>query len=177
MAKAPLRLKRRADFLRARLGKRAYARGFVLQAVPRLPTSHPADLPESRVPGDSISIRCRIEQAQTLPDGGAPDSQPRFGFTVSKRCGGAVWRNRIRRRLKEALRLLDPLPARPGYDYVIVARPEALGVAFSDLQAGLACAIGRAGTSDSPTASGDGHIARSTGNTRPRSSIGRTLHK
>ncbi len=50
-------------------------------------------------------------------------------------------RNRIRRRLKEALRRLDPLPARPAHDYVILARPEALGMDFSALQAELARAL------------------------------------
>jgi len=147
MAKAPSRLKRRADFLRARLGKSAHARGFVLQAVPRLPAPHKAELPQSRVAGDSTAISYQCTQAQTLilADGGTPDAQPRFGFTVSKRCGGAVRRNRIRRRLKEALRLVDPLPGRLGYDYVIVARPEALGMAFSVLQAELARALVRAG--------------------------------
>jgi ribonuclease P protein component len=78
--------------------------------------------------------------------------QPRFGFTVNKRCGGAVRRNRIRRRLKEALRLLNPLPARLGYDYVIVARPDALDMGFPALQAELRRAFGRAGTLNSPKA-------------------------
>jgi ribonuclease P protein component len=116
MAKAPIRLKRRTDFLRARQGKQAHARGFVLQAISRLPASQEAEL---------------------------KDSQPRFGFTVSKRCGGAVGRNRIRRRLKEALRLLNPLPARPGYDYVILARPTALRMPFLALQGELIRALGK----------------------------------
>jgi ribonuclease P protein component len=125
MAKAPVRLKRRADFLRARRGKQAHARGFVVQAIPRLPAAQEAQLQES---------------------------QPRFGFTVSKRCGKAVSRNRIRRRLKEALRLLNPLPAGPSYDYVIVARPEARGIAFCALQADLARAIGKVTRSNDPSA-------------------------
>ncbi len=174
MAKAPLRLKRRADFLRARLGKSAHARGFVLQAVPRRPAPHKAEAPNSRLAGDSTAISNQSGQAQTLllADGGLPDAQPRFGFTVSKHCGGAVRRNRIRRRLKEALRLIDPLPARPGYDYVIVARPEAIGLAFSALQEELARALGRAGTPDCLTVT-----ARGTGNTRHGSATGRTSQR
>src|SRR5262245_13912343 len=116
MAKAPLRLKRRADFLRVRQGKSLYALGFVLQAAPRLPAPHEAALPDSRLRGDSGAIGCRSggqAQALVLADDSAFPAQPRFGFTVTKRCGGAVRRNRIRRRLKEALRLVDPLPARP----------------------------------------------------------------
>ena len=66
-----------------------------------------------------------------------------FGFTVTKQSGGAVQRNRIRRRLKEALRLLNPLPARPGHDYVILARPEALGMPFLALQRELSQALGK----------------------------------
>ncbi|WP_374306082.1 ribonuclease P protein component [Methylocella sp.] len=71
------------------------------------------------------------------------DTPPRFGLTVTKKTGGAVKRNRIRRRLREALRLGAPLPARPGRDYVIIARIEALTQSFPSLQADLARAIGR----------------------------------
>ncbi|HEY2177316.1 MAG TPA: ribonuclease P protein component [Caulobacteraceae bacterium] len=52
------------------------------------------------------------------------DGEPtiRLGFTATRRIGGAVVRNRARRRLKEAARLLAPLHARPGCDYVFLAR-------------------------------------------------------
>lgn len=66
---------------------------------------------------------------------------PRFGFTVTKKLGGAVLRNRIRRRLKEALRLSPDLLACPGYDYVIVGRPAALTQEFTRLKDDLARAI------------------------------------
>ncbi len=46
----------------------------------------------------------------------------RIGFTATKRIGGAVVRNRAKRRLREAARLLAPLHARPGCDYVFIAR-------------------------------------------------------
>jgi ribonuclease P protein component len=65
-----------------------------------------------------------------------------LGFTATRRLGGAVVRNRARRRLKEAARLVFPNGARPGHDYVIIARPAALSCPFSalvgDLEAGLA---------------------------------------
>lgn len=48
----------------------------------------------------------------------------RFGVTVSKKLGGAVVRNRVRRRLKEVCRL-NPEAFPPGYDYVVVARSAA----------------------------------------------------
>lgn len=66
---------------------------------------------------------------------------PRFGFTVTKKIGSAVVRNRIRRRLKEALRLAPDLSARAGYDYVILARHPALTQDFATLQKELARAI------------------------------------
>lgn len=46
----------------------------------------------------------------------------RAGFTATKRIGGAVERNRAKRRLREAARLLLPELARPGHDYVFIAR-------------------------------------------------------
>lgn len=50
------------------------------------------------------------------------------GFTASRKVGGAVVRNRARRRLREAARQLLPRLGKPGVDYVLVARqstPEA----------------------------------------------------
>lgn len=66
---------------------------------------------------------------------------PRFGFTVTKKSGGAAVRNRIRRRLKEALRQLPDLSARPGHDYVILGREAALEQEFEALRDDLARAI------------------------------------
>jgi ribonuclease P protein component len=73
----------------------------------------------------------------------APGEGPRFGFTVSKQVGGAVERNRIRRRLKAAVRdvLLDH--ARRDYDYVLIARREALEAAFAALVSDLVEALER----------------------------------
>lgn len=46
----------------------------------------------------------------------------RLGFTATRKVGGAVVRNRCKRRLREAARLLAPLHGRPGCDYVFIAR-------------------------------------------------------
>ena len=64
-----------------------------------------------------------------------------IGLTVTRKIGNAVTRNRARRRLREALRLMLPGPARPGTDYVVVARQPALTFPFAQLQVELAGAF------------------------------------
>jgi ribonuclease P protein component len=59
-----------------------------------------------------------IEARRRVPEGPVG-----VGFTASKRVGGAVARNRAKRRLKEAARRLLPGLAVAGVDYVLVARP------------------------------------------------------
>lgn len=66
-----------------------------------------------------------------------PDEPPRVGFTVTKKHGNAVERNRMRRRLKEAVRLSAGFAMEPGHDYVVVARRDVLGASFETLKAGL----------------------------------------
>jgi ribonuclease P protein component len=58
---------------------------------------------------------------------------PRIGFTVTKKLGNAVVRNRIRRRLREAVRAGLTAGAQPNHDYVVVARPPAIDRPFQDL--------------------------------------------
>ena len=58
----------------------------------------------------------------TAADTGAPDSEPRYGFAIPKRVGGAVTRNRIKRRLRAIVNQTDH-PR--GWDYVIYAFPAA----------------------------------------------------
>jgi ribonuclease P protein component len=50
------------------------------------------------------------------------DGPVRAGFTATKKIGNAVQRNRAKRRLREAARLLLPLHGRAGSDYVFIAR-------------------------------------------------------
>ena len=64
-----------------------------------------------------------------------PDSQTvaRVGFTVTKKVGNAVVRNRIRRRLREAIKRTSPGAALDDHDYVVMAREAALRVEFAAL--------------------------------------------
>lgn len=68
---------------------------------------------------------------------GDPDTGPRFGFTVTKKVGNAVVRNRIRRRLREAVRLGALQKAEPAANYVVIGREAALTRPFTDLVADL----------------------------------------
>ena len=53
---------------------------------------------------------------------GDADPAVGVGFTATRKVGGSVVRNRAKRRLREAARRLLPLLARPGSDYVLIAR-------------------------------------------------------
>ncbi len=56
----------------------------------------------------------------------------RMGYTVSSRLGGAVVRNRVRRRLREIARLNAP-EMKTGWDIVVVARAHAVTASYAEL--------------------------------------------
>lgn len=91
--------------------------------------------------GARASVPCCLMEAKPRAPGRGSGQGPRFGFTVTKKLGNAVTRNRIRRRLKSALSQVAPRYARDGYDYVIVARPAALDKPFADLLGELTRAL------------------------------------
>ncbi|MBO5868748.1 MAG: ribonuclease P protein component [Oscillospiraceae bacterium] len=68
----------------------------------------------------------------------------RVGLTVGKKLGGAVVRNRVRRRLREAYRLNEQKFA-PGWDIVIVARSRCITAEFDKLTASLLSLAEKAG--------------------------------
>jgi ribonuclease P protein component len=114
-------LKRRSEFLRLRGGRRWSSPAFVIEMRAR----------ES----DNVA---------------GTASAPRFGFTATKKLGNAVTRNRIRRRLKEAVRMVAPGRARNGCDYVVIARDAAVDRPFAALERDLIAALERLdGPSDS----------------------------
>ncbi|MCW2247307.1 hypothetical protein M2352_002898 [Azospirillum fermentarium] len=69
----------------------------------------------------------------------------RLGLTASRKVGNAVVRNRARRRLREAARLILPFHARPGHDLVLIARQETAVRPWADLIADLTAALKRLG--------------------------------
>ncbi len=60
----------------------------------------------------------------------------RFGLSTGRRLGGAVVRNRVRRRLREALRASDHRP-NGGWDILIVCRPQSATAGYTELRAAL----------------------------------------
>jgi ribonuclease P protein component len=77
---------------------------------------HAADFRRLRHEGRSYPHRLMVMSV-------APNtlSRNRYGFIVSKHLGKAVQRNRVRRRMREVVRLLHP-QLQPGYDVVMIAR-------------------------------------------------------
>ena len=113
--RAPRRLQKRSEFLRAARGSRAGRPAFSVQAI------------------------------------GSGTPEPRVGFTVTKRTGNAPERNRIRRRLREAVRACAG-SFQPQHDYVLIGRREALSQPFGKLVGDLSSAIQKihASTAKSP---------------------------
>jgi ribonuclease P protein component len=111
------RLRKRAEFQRVSRGRRRSSPAFTLQSSRRAPETEPA------APGLAG-----------------------LGFTVTKKVGNAVVRNRIRRRLKAAIAEARRLEAKADHDYVLVARREALkqgfGVLISDLRSAFGALAG-----------------------------------
>jgi len=68
----------------------------------------------------------------------------RFGLSTGRKLGGAVVRNRVRRRLREALRVMAP-SFQPGWDVLIIARPALIEADHKALVGALRRVLGRAG--------------------------------
>ncbi len=125
------RLKTRQQFLKvAGTRQKWVAPGLILQSRRRPAVEPPA--PQTPIP-------IRSPRAEPL------DDCIRVGFTVSKKVGNAVARNRARRRLRAAAATLVPQAGRAGHDYVLIGRKETLTRDFSDLMDDLRTALSRVG--------------------------------
>ncbi len=69
----------------------------------------------------------------------------RLGFTVTRKIGNAVTRNRTRRRLKEAARLVLDGSEVTGFDLVLIGREATRRRRFADLQEDVRRALAKAG--------------------------------
>ena len=123
-------LARRADFLRiAGQGSKWATAGLILQACPRSAKHHRAEHGAAG-PGQSGA---NVTPAPLI----------RVGFTASKKVGGAVVRNRARRRLRALAREVLAGEAAPGYDYVLIARAETAVRGYADLRKDMRFALKR----------------------------------
>jgi ribonuclease P protein component len=127
---------------------------------------------ELRKPGTRIMERLKrradfraASSGSRIPTGGfvllsrprGDERGARIGFTVSKQVGNAVVRNRVRRRLREVVRLSAGASMHDGHDYVLIGRRTALALPFAKIQQQFDTALhrihssqkGRDGTGDS----------------------------
>jgi len=73
----------------------------------------------------------------------------RFGLSTGRKLGGAVVRNRVRRRLREALRVMAP-SFQPGWDVLIIARPGMVNADHEALVGALRRLLARGGVIGGP---------------------------
>ena len=132
------RLTRRPEFLRvAERGRRAALPGMVVQALRRPASDRTGD-------GDR-PVEARPVGAGPVDAGVGDPAGIRLGLTASRKVGGAVERNRARRRLRALARQVLPRHGAPGHDYVLVARRETVLRSWPLLVQDLEAALRRLG--------------------------------
>lgn len=131
------KLRKRQDFLAANGGRRWSAPGFVLLVRERrkpVPQGSASRGPEERSPAPSP-----VDPSAARP--GLDAGPPRVGFTVTKRIGTAVVRNRLKRRLRALAREVLAPRAAEGTDYVLIGRSGGLTRPYADLVSDLERAL------------------------------------
>jgi ribonuclease P protein component len=118
--------------------------------MPNLITTlkHRSDFLRLRRGSKTVTPYFIVRQAPT-PSGMAAAGSVRVGYTVTAKCGNAVVRNRIKRRLRAVVRELFPAHAVPDHDYILIAladvTPSAADVPMAQLRAAMQRALaGRA---------------------------------
>lgn len=86
-----------------------------------------------------------VLQAVATPHVCRADGAARLGFTASRKVGGAVVRNRVKRRLRAAAREIVAGRAEAGYDYVLIGRPQTATRPYAALLQDLETALKRLG--------------------------------
>jgi len=81
----------------------------------------------------------------------------RFGFSVSRRVGNAVVRNRVKRLMGEAVRLQCDL-VKPGWDVVLIARAGIVRAGYESVNRSVTRLLDRAQLFAEPTVAGDDEI-------------------
>ena len=94
------------------------------------------------MPGVVVQIRLRPSVGGTAAgDSAAMDGVVRVGFTASRKVGGAVERNRAKRRLRAVASNVLPDNVAAGHDVVLIARQGTLTRSFADLTADVSRAL------------------------------------
>ena len=141
------RLRSPRDFQRVRrLGRHVSSPLLTLSYARQAPQKRQAHRPdEERPPSGSAGTSAPSVGAQSAaPTTDVVEAPTRIGFSVSKRVGGAVVRNRVKRRLREAVRhTLADLP--PSWDIIIGARPPAATADYATLDTAMRELLARAG--------------------------------
>lgn len=131
------RLKRRADFLRVAGVRRKWV-----------------------TPGVMLQVANAQKGAQQPgPDGTTTQTGIQIGFTASRKVGNAVVRNRARRRLKAVVDEVMPLYAKPGLDYVLIARRDTATRPYALLVEDLKLALRKTGALKADTQRTEGEAS------------------
>lgn len=97
-----------------------------------------------------------VLQARKRDENGGP---ARIGFTATRKVGGAVERNRVKRRLREAVHAVAERRSQQGFDYVVIARRDTLTRSFAKIIKDLETALDKV-HAHTGKASGQGNGAR-----------------